>query len=110
VVYAVPRHDLRAEQVTAFATLGLRAMLWKGRTAPDPSADNPDQLMCLDSEANPADTGWWYPMAERRLRLVGDRTAPLTMEAHSDPIAEAVRWSICEGELIQAMGRAQTTK
>jgi len=29
------------------------------------------------------------------------------MEAHSDPIAEAVRWSICEGELIQAIGRGR---
>ncbi|MBW7852609.1 MAG: hypothetical protein H3C38_19110, partial [Rhodospirillales bacterium] len=26
---------------------------------------------------------------------------------HADPIAEAVRWSICEGELIQAMGRGR---
>jgi putative DNA primase/helicase len=46
-------------------------------------------------------------MAERRLRLAGDRTVPLAMEAHFDPIAEAVRWSICEGELIQAMGRGR---
>ena len=51
VVYAVPRHDLGAEQVAAFEALGLRAMLWKGRTAPDPTDDNPDQLMCLDTEA-----------------------------------------------------------
>ncbi|MDT7953483.1 MAG: toprim domain-containing protein, partial [Acetobacteraceae bacterium] len=51
VVYAVPRHDLGAEQVSAFGALGLNAMLWKGRTAPDPSDDNPDQLMCLDPEA-----------------------------------------------------------
>lgn len=56
---------------------------------------------------NPEDAGWWYPMVERRVRLAGDRTAPLAMEAHSDPIAEAVRWSICEGELIQAMGRGR---
>ena len=46
-------------------------------------------------------------MAERRLRLTGEQTAPLAMEAHADPIAEAVRWSICEGELIQAMGRGR---
>ena len=26
-------------------------MLWKGRTAPDPTPDNPEQLMCLDTEA-----------------------------------------------------------
>jgi putative DNA primase/helicase len=51
VVYAVPRHDLGAEQVTALKALGLRAMRWKGRTAPDPTSENPDQLMCLDSEA-----------------------------------------------------------
>jgi len=57
--------------------------------------------------ANPEDAGWWYPMAERRLRLANDRMAPLAMEEHADPIAEAVRWSICEGELIQAMGRGR---
>ena len=55
----------------------------------------------------PAEAGWWYPMAERRIRLAGDRSAPLAMEVHADPIAEAVRWSICEGELIQAMGRGR---
>jgi putative DNA primase/helicase len=31
----------------------------------------------------------------------------MAMETHADPIAEAVRWSICEGELIQAMGRGR---
>jgi putative DNA primase/helicase len=56
---------------------------------------------------NPEEAGWWYPMVERRVRLAGARTAPLAMEEHADPIAEAVRWSICEGELIQAMGRGR---
>ncbi len=51
VIYAVPRHDLGREQVVAFQALGLRAMLWKGRGAPDPSVGNPDQLMCLDPGA-----------------------------------------------------------
>jgi len=51
VVYAVPRHDLGAEQVAAFKALGLSAMLWKGRTAPDPTDDKPDRRMCLDTEA-----------------------------------------------------------
>jgi putative DNA primase/helicase len=26
---------------------------------------------------------------------------------HDDPVAEAIRWSICEGELIQAIGRGR---
>ena len=51
VIYAVPRHDLGKEQVAAFQTLGLSAMLWKGRNAPDPSDTNPKRLMCLDPEA-----------------------------------------------------------
>ena len=51
VVYAVPRHDLGAEQVKAFAALGVSATLWKGRTAPDPSPDDPERLMCLDPDA-----------------------------------------------------------
>ena len=28
-------------------------------------------------------------------------------ETHADPVAEAIRWSICEGELIQAIGRGR---
>ena len=51
VVYAVPRHDLGQEQVVAFEALGVRVMLWKGRSAPDPTPENPEQLMCLDTEA-----------------------------------------------------------
>jgi putative DNA primase/helicase len=51
VVLAVPRHDLGAEQVAAFREMGVGAMLWKGRTAPDPVPHNPEQLMCLDPGA-----------------------------------------------------------
>ena len=51
VVYGVPRHDLGQEQVDAFRALGVWTMLWKGRTAPDPTAENPERLMCLDTEA-----------------------------------------------------------
>lgn len=51
VVFAVPRHDLGEEQVAAFAAKGIAAVLWKGRTAPDPAPDNPDQRMCRDPDA-----------------------------------------------------------
>ena len=47
----VPRHDLGEEQVDAFARAGVAAVLWKGRTAPDPVPENPDQRMCLDPDA-----------------------------------------------------------
>ncbi|MFP1646647.1 hypothetical protein ACK8OU_19555, partial [Defluviimonas sp. KMU-169] len=80
-----------------------------GRTLPAPRTIelNAMALTGRVPAPNPADAGWWYPMVERRVRLAGDMTAPLAMEEHADPIAEAVRWCICEGELIQAMGRGR---
>ncbi|RDC68967.1 toprim domain-containing protein [Rhodovulum sp. 12E13] len=88
---------------------GIGGMVVLGRTLPAPRTV---ELIAIALTGrvpapNPEDAGWWYPMVERRVRLVGDRSAPLAMEEHADPIAEAVRWSICEGELIQAMGRGR---
>ena len=88
---------------------GIGGMVILGRTLPAPHTV---ELIAMALTGrmpapNPEDAGWWYPMVERRVRLAGDRTAPLAMEEHADPIAEAVRWSICEGELIQAMGRGR---
>ncbi|CAA7621914.1 conserved hypothetical protein [Magnetospirillum sp. SS-4] len=51
IVIALPRHDLGCEQVAAFAALGVAAMVWRGRTAPDPTPDDPERLMCLDPAA-----------------------------------------------------------
>lgn len=48
VVFAVPRHDLGEEQVEAFKAAGINAVLWKGRSAPDPTPENPDQRRCRD--------------------------------------------------------------
>ena len=88
---------------------GIGGMIVLGRTLPAPRTVELIAMALTGREPipNPEDAGWWYPMTERRLRLADDRTAPLAMEAHADPIAEAVRWSICEGELIQAMGRGR---
>ena len=41
VIYAVPRHDLGAEQVVAFEALGVRTMLWKGRIGTGSDAGEP---------------------------------------------------------------------
>ena len=51
--------------------------------------------------------GWWYDTEERRIRLQGGRTHAVPGEVHADPTAEAIRWSICEAELIQAIGRGR---
>ena len=51
VIYGVPRHDLAEEQSQAFLDLGIEAMVWKGRGAPDPTPADPERLMCLDPSA-----------------------------------------------------------
>ena len=88
---------------------GIGGMVVLGRTLPAPRTVEliAAALTGRVPAPNPQDAGWWYPMVEHRVRLAGARTAPLAMETHADPIAEAVRWCICEGELIQAMGRGR---
>ena len=88
---------------------GIGGMVVLGRTLPAPRTVELNAMALIGRvpEPNPEDAGWWYPMVERRIRLAGDRTVPLAMEEHADAIAEAVRWCICEGELIQAMGRGR---
>jgi putative DNA primase/helicase len=88
---------------------GIGGMVILGRTLPAPRTVEllATALTGRVPVPNPEDAGWWYPMVERRVRLAADRSVPLAMEEHADPIAEAVRWSICEGELIQAMGRGR---
>jgi putative DNA primase/helicase len=88
---------------------GIGGMIVLGRTLPAPRTVELI-AMALTGRVpmpNPKDAGWWYPIVERRMRLTGERTAPLAMETHADEVAEAVRWSICEGELIQAIGRGR---
>ena len=88
---------------------GIGGLIVLGRTLPAPRTVEllATALTGHAPTPNPKDAGWWYPMVERRVRLAGEHTAPFAMEEHADPIAEAVRWSICEGELIQAMGRGR---
>jgi len=52
-------------------------------------------------------TGWWYGSCEKRIRLEEGKTHAVMGEFHADPTVEAIRWSICEAELIQAMGRGR---
>ena len=57
--------------------------------------------------ASRGDVSWWYGREERRIALADGGVHPVAGEAHADPTAEAIRWSICEGELIQALGRGR---
>ena len=88
---------------------GVGGLIVLGRTLPAPAtvealcAALTGQMPIAAAEG----PGWWYGNEERRIRLAGGRTHAVPGEVHADPTAEAIRWSICEAELIQAMGRGR---
>jgi putative DNA primase/helicase len=51
---------------------------------------------------------WWYPPVERAIRMA-DGTGIIVerCDRHPDPVGEHVRYQICEGEMLQALGRAR---
>ncbi len=87
---------------------GVAGIIVLGRTLPAPATVETLAAALTGRVPLPAsgDTGWWYGTTERRIRLARG-THALDGEQHADPTAEAIRWSICEGELIQAMGRGR---
>jgi putative DNA primase/helicase len=53
------------------------------------------------------DGAWWYARVERRIALAAGGVHSVANEQHPDATAEAGRWAICEGELVQAIGRGR---
>jgi hypothetical protein len=55
-----------------------------------------------------AATGRWYGRVPRGIRMVGGSGVEVEgCDQHCDPMGEAVRYQICEAELIQAIGRGR---
>jgi hypothetical protein len=60
----------------------------------------------LTGSAVPLLTGWYSKVPSRREMTDGSILAA-EVDRHPDPICEAIRWHICEGELVQIIGRAR---
>ncbi len=90
---------------------GVRLLIIAGRTIPDPYkveaiAATISGVM-PKSVAADADAFAWYERVKRAIRL-RDGTGRNTFgDRHPDPLVEAIRWLICEGELVQAIGRGR---
>lgn len=82
-------------------------MVIMGRTLPAPSVIAKLQIALTGRPPQEDNESWWYPLIERVIRRPNGRSRMAMGEHHPDPIAEAIRWNICEGELIQAMGRGR---
>lgn len=55
----------------------------------------------------PAKGARWYDKARLGIRLSGAAGLAVEGDRHPDPVAEAVRWQIAEGGVLQAIGRAR---
>jgi putative DNA primase/helicase len=84
-------------------------MMVLGRTLPAPLTV--ERLAAALTNRPPltsrGDVAWWYGRVERRIALADGGVHATTGEEHADPTAEALRWAICEGELVQAVGRGR---
>lgn len=81
-----------------------------GRTQAPPEQAEMRSEVLFDRvpERGPDWDGTYYPRRKVGICQLGHNGGPpLEMEYHPDPEAEAVRWSICEAELIQIIGRGR---
>lgn len=74
-----------------------------GRPLPSPRAVEVIAGAILGRAIEPA--GDWYERTAKPLVVKGRVVAVVEGVRHPDPVAEAVRWSVCEGEILQTGGR-----
>lgn len=56
------------------------------------------------------EAGAWYPIERRELRMRDGSSASVRAEHHPDPLVEALRWQVCEAELLQAEARVRSNR
>ncbi|OUR77315.1 hypothetical protein A9Q83_11475 [Alphaproteobacteria bacterium 46_93_T64] len=87
---------------------GVACQITIGRLMPKPTAveDIAEALTgrAVDKRLSPND---WYPKQTVGIRLADGSGWAVENDRHPDPLAEKIRYQICEGELIQAIGRSR---
>lgn len=83
----------------------VKCLVVVGRTSPPPNAVAriAEALTGVAMPRLPA----WYPKATSTREMTDGTTVPAECDRHPDPVCEAVRQHICEGELVQIVGRAR---
>jgi hypothetical protein len=88
---------------------GVRLLIVVGRTIPIPETIElyAGALTGVQPIKANNETMAWYERVVRGIHLVGGSGVAVNCDGHPDPTAEAVRWQICEGQLVQAIGRGR---
>jgi putative DNA primase/helicase len=122
----LPKH-IKAIETAHFNALSgmdgwadVRCIVIIGRTQPAPSAIEAMTEVLTGRPPEIIEGHGWYEKSTAALNMHGTGEGPCVFsqkgdggaiiggtDRHPDPIAEALRWSICEAELIQSMGRGR---
>jgi putative DNA primase/helicase len=83
----------------------VRALIVVGRTLPGPDAL--ERMAEARSGSAVALLRPWYKRADAEREMADGSAMPAEADRHPDPLADAIRWQICEGELLQIIGRGR---
>jgi putative DNA primase/helicase len=122
----LPKHIKAIETAHFNALSGLdgwgdvRCIIIIGRTQPAPSAIEAMAEVLTGRPPEIIEGGGWYEKSTAALNMNGTGEGPAIFsqkgdggaiiggtDRHPDPTAEALRWRICEAELIQSIGRGR---
>ena len=78
-----------------------------GRTLPGPREVEFMAAALTGQAVHLSDPDGWYQRVPGGIAMADGTAYRVTMDRHWHPVAEAARWAICEGELIQTIGRAR---
>jgi putative DNA primase/helicase len=84
---------------------GVKALIVVGRTAPSP-VEVEKMAEALTGAAIERHQGW-YPKASTAREIADGTFRPGESDRHPNAVAEAIRWHIAEGQLVQIIGRAR---
>ncbi len=84
---------------------GIEALIVIGRTAPSPAAVESMAEALTGIAIDPL--RGWYEKADAAYEMADGLFRPTETDRHPHITAEAIRWHIAEGELIQIIGRAR---
>ena len=85
----------------------VRLLILIGRVVPGPEVVEDLAGALTGSQPKKLPHGTWYPAVKRGIRLPDGTGRAVTCDQHPDPVAEMVRFQLCECELVQAMGRGR---
>ena len=83
----------------------VRALIVVGRTQPAPASV--ERLAEALTGRAVEHVDGWYARGDGVRHTAADGAVAIEADRHPDPIAEAIRWQICEGELVQITGRGR---